>query len=213
MRKKSHLQKALLKTLGDQVKPFGFTKRREQSFYRPTEFGFVVFHISFINHDNDFDMTADIALRYDSVENLVNLFEADLDEKEKRETCTLGGELGNLSSEHGQHRWTIVNEEDIEPVCHSIIEFFKEVGFPYIEQFSNPENVLAVLSSDELAVTIHCPFHNARALGAVALTHILKGKEAATEMAKKKLAFLQSRKWKENVEPLYALVKHLGLKL
>jgi len=70
------------------------------------------FHSAFVNHDTDFDVTADVAIRFDAVGDMVNSSETLLSEPEKRGTYTLGTELGNLDGTSHQ-RWTIEQESDV----------------------------------------------------------------------------------------------------
>ncbi len=67
------LQKNLLANVGEKLTTFGFGgKAKQQSFYRPIDGGWACVHLSFIKHADDFDVTVDVGVRFDEVEELVN---------------------------------------------------------------------------------------------------------------------------------------------
>jgi hypothetical protein len=122
----NELQKKLLTSIGEKLMAFGFSKKvKQQSFYRPFEKGNAYVHLSFINHADDFDVTLDVAIRFDEVENLVNSKNNFLTKKEKAETCTLGVELGNLSNGVPK-RWNISSDDQISTVTGSILATYKK---------------------------------------------------------------------------------------
>src|ERR1700761_3414661 len=95
---RSEVQKRLLNEIGGRVAVWGFnSKPSGQSFYRKVPSGKWAFHISFIPHKEDLDLTADVALRNEAVEGLVGQYDAKLSTIESRKSMTLGAELGNLS--------------------------------------------------------------------------------------------------------------------
>ena len=99
------LQDRLLLLLEDALHPRGFT-RRQQTFVRRVPVGKHLFHVAFApypRHDY-FDATADVAVRHDALEALLNANDPYLTEREKRWTASVGGELGNLST--GRRRRT-----------------------------------------------------------------------------------------------------------
>src|SRR5688500_16482556 len=103
------LRKRLLEEISTRLKPVGYRKS-EQTFVRDFPGGCWMFHVAFIPHAEDFDVTADIALRHDSIQDASRRYEH-LDAREKKKTATLGVELGNLRGT-GQHRWTVSSESD-----------------------------------------------------------------------------------------------------
>ena len=68
------LENRLLKELSSILPKYGFSaKYRGQTFYMPKPFGWAAFHLAFIPHrEVDFDLTADIALRVDAVQEIVH---------------------------------------------------------------------------------------------------------------------------------------------
>jgi len=188
-------QLQMLAEVGQRLREFGFERGlKEQSFVKRASVGRLTFHLAFVKHKCDFDVTADVAIRFDQVEDLVNRYETHplLRESDKANTHTLGCELGNLS-EGRQRRWTVASKSDTDSVASSIVEAFAAVALPYFEQFSQPERALQILSGDGPDSWLHAPFHDNRAKLAVAMALQVHGKEAAKQLAKRKLAFLESR--------------------
>ena len=109
---------------------------REQSFTRKTLFGRQTFHVSFIRHAHDCDVTGDVAIRIDDLEDLLNEWNATLSKAEQKQTHSMGAELGNLS-EGRQRRWTLASEDDIPEVVSSVMALFESVGLPYLEKYSD----------------------------------------------------------------------------
>jgi len=73
----SRLQKLktlLFEELGRRLASYGFRGRFSvQTFYAPTDFGWAAFNLGFILHrQTDFDVTADVALRVNAVEDLIS---------------------------------------------------------------------------------------------------------------------------------------------
>jgi hypothetical protein len=187
------LQQDLLSTIGLGIGEFGFDSRpKGQSFLRVTSFGRVSLHLSFIKHPDDFDVTADVGIRFDDVQELVTRHDKSLRPAEKADTYTLGIELGNLA-EGKQKRWTIRTLDDVSGVARSILTTFDEFGLRYIERYSDEGNALDILSRDDREAWRHMPFHDERAKRAVAMALLKKGRDAAQGLARAKLAFLHSQ--------------------
>jgi len=186
-------ESGLLIELGERVIQFGFDPTpRDQSFYRKFDGGKHALHVSFIKHTVDFDVTADVAVRFDALEELVNGFAPKLSKKIKDQTFSLGAELGNISGE-GQCRWTIASKADVVTAASGISEKFKVVGIPYLERFSSLESVLEALSGDDKAAWLHSPIHGVRAKRAIAAAFLLNKKQAFLELVEKKTQFLKER--------------------
>ena len=65
------LRQSLLDLFTVALEPLGF-RRSQQSFLRDFPGGCEVFHLAFIPQRTDFDLTADVAVRYDSIEEQLN---------------------------------------------------------------------------------------------------------------------------------------------
>ena len=137
-------------------------------------------------------MTADVAVRFDELEDLLNEYKGHLSEAEKKNTFSLGAELGNMS-EGKQRRWTVAGLADVEPVSRSIMDAFSKIGIPYLEKYSNVETALEALSGDDRAAWLHAPIHGERAKCAISLAFLLGDRERFYELAAAKTAFLISR--------------------
>ncbi len=113
------ISKELLSQLAKGLEPQGF-RRREQSFVARMPGGSHIFHVSLINHTQDFNVTADVAVRHDALQDLVHESNSLLSKKEKQQTASVGAELGNIA-EGRQKRWIVAGPEDAEEVCSSIL--------------------------------------------------------------------------------------------
>ena len=186
------LKKKLLSEVGERLVAWGYNPiAKQQAFCRPIENGRVCFHLAFIDHSNDFDVTADVAVRFDHLEDMVNSCNDLLTKKEKQNTFTLGVELGNLSSGI-QLRWKVESEEDLHEVTPSIIGTYKTHGEPYLQKFSNMEEAYLLLAGDDRNSRLHAPFHSSRAVRAVGLAKILNKPEIEELIERKKL-FLKEK--------------------
>lgn len=182
----------LLEALGARISKYGFTKRVRQSFYKPFELGRFACHLNFARHSESFDAAMDVAIRFDALEDLLNERTKHLSAREKKNTFSMGVELGNLS--HGQRIcWKIANESDVERVADQMLELFKKVALPYFEEYSNMENALKVLSQDGPDAWLHSPFHHVRAMRAVGLAKLIKDDETVRTLIEHKRAYLESR--------------------
>ena len=146
----------VLDELAEQLAPAGY-RRREQSFYREAGSVRHVLHVAIIPHTSDFDITADVAVRHHAVEELLNAQVSHLSPREKRQTATVGAELGNLAGV-GQHRWTVAHESDVRPAVLGILEWFERLGQPFLERFSSAATILRVLDQGGDEARLICPF-------------------------------------------------------
>lgn len=178
---KNRAQEALLVQIGTAVAQSGF-RRSKQSFHKRTPIGRQTFHVAFVPHATDFDVLADVAVRVDEIEVLVNADNKLLTTAEKRETATIGAEIGFLTTGE-QLRWTVASAEDVPAVTEQVLRVFRDVALPYFERFAEWGAVLDILRADESEASIHCPFFGARALRAFAAAVGVGDKAAAREVA------------------------------
>jgi hypothetical protein len=196
---KKNLQIALLNELAKYVGAFGFvTKVNGQSFYREISDVALLnrqryaFHVSFIEHRNDFDITADVAIRLHALEDLLNEYKTYLSKAEKKKTFSLGVELGNFSQGHPS-RWTIARSDEVAPVANSIMDTFSSIGIPYLEKYSDLHVMLDIFSRDDKEACLHSPFLHERALRALGLAFLMKDREPFEQIALSKTALLSAR--------------------
>jgi hypothetical protein len=167
------LKQLLLRNVGQQLEPFGFhPKPSGQSFSRPFSGGRVSFHLGFVSHPHDFDVTADLAVRFDPLEDLVNERNSQLTKKEKSQTSSLGAEIGNLAGV-GQMRWKVKDAADVPARAHEIVEAFKMYGVSYLARASTMQGAFELLTAPGRAAWLHSPFHSARAKRVLGLAKLL----------------------------------------
>ena len=187
------LREKLLKAVGSHVSVHGFHREgKDQRFVRAVPSGRQLLHIAFINHRDDFDVTADVAVRMEEVEKIVNAGNASLSPKEKRLTSTVGAEFGNLEG-RGQQRWSVAGETDVDSAAAAIAREFRRVGLPYLERFEQPEALFSVLRDNGREGWRHAPVHSARCMRAVALASILR-EPGLDRFIKEEEAFLAERR-------------------
>jgi hypothetical protein len=195
------IERELLEETGKRLAQFGFSSRpTAQSFTRglypdsvEAMAGRAAVHLSFIQHEANVDVTMDVAIRFDAVEDLVQRSNELLSPKEKSQTFTLGAEIGNL--ERGEpFRMTVSNAADLKAVADSVVTKSKAVGLPYIERYSRPAAAYEVLSKDDRDAWLHSPIHSQRAKRACALLVAMGKQSELASLGARKLAFLQAVK-------------------
>lgn len=167
------LQNKLLQDVGTAVAQYGFgPKPSGQSFYQKRPFGWAGFHLSFIPHKDDFDVTGDVGLRIDAVENLINEDNKLLSRSEKIKTATVGAELGNI--ERGKPlRWNVAADSDVKSATAGLTDALVRIGLPYIENCSNLDRALDLLSSNDSQSWLYSPFDDGRCKRAMVLAFVL----------------------------------------
>lgn len=192
------LENALLKEAGGRLEKYGFSARlREQAYYRTTPHGQSCIHLSLIKHVEDFDVTVDVGIRIDAIEDLISRFSescrSDLPKQRRPKTFTLGVELGNL--ECGRpFRLKVALEDDVSRVADEIAMRVESLALPYICKYSNLEVALATLSRDDRDGWLHCPHNVKRAQAACALLAIMGRRSEIPELGAQKLSYLESIK-------------------
>ncbi len=186
---KSDLMKGISISLVD----LGFDSRiHGQSFWKSIEHGRAMVHLSFINHVIDFDVTVDVGIRLDELEDMINQGYSRLTENEKKNTATIGVELGNLT-QGKQKRWTIASESDIDTVVIEIVDEVRNVAIPYIEKFSDLENVLEICRRDDPEAWDNSPIDYKRAINAIGLAKLMGKNELLESLIKDKTKYLQEQ--------------------
>jgi len=157
------LRNGLLAQVGDRLRPLGFRPRKSyRDYYRDVGQARQFFQISFINLPSDFDVTANVAVRHHAVEDALNQKRSYLNEAEKKQTATVGAELGNIIG-IGQHRWTVAVVDDIPFAADSIASYFERAGLPFLERFTSLEETFRVLRDDGKEAQLICPIPDKRA--------------------------------------------------
>lgn len=192
MLSRQEAKRRLSAEVGDRLRDRGFTPRMGgQSFVRKQLGGRSEFHMAFIDHESDFDVTADVAVRFDDVEEFVHGQNKLLSVRARKQTYTLGAELGNLADGR-QHRWSVPVGREFSHIADAIYGWFLQFGLPYIERYSSRENALSALSDNGPAGWRHSPVHLLRCQRALALAVSLDNLEAAKRLAEASEKFLES---------------------
>lgn len=186
------LESELSVAVAEYLVPEGFKRYHDQEFQKPYPWGKAAIHLSFIEHENDFDVTVDVAIRFESLETLVNKNAKGLTEKEKKNTYSLGAELGNLTGASPM-RWTVISQADIKRVARQISEKIATTAIPYIETYSQPKRALEILSGDEQGAWLHSPIHGERAKRAIGLAWLSGEQQIFDNLVDSKRTFLQAR--------------------
>lgn len=186
------IQKLLLQAVGERVSQYGFQlKAASQSYVRSFAEGKASLHLAFMSHQHDFDVTADVAVRFDKVEELVNKHNKLLADREKALTHTLGVELGNLAG-LGQMRWNVASESDVPEVADKIVAMFVSVGLSYLEKHSSMPSALEILNTPDHRAWLHNPVHEARAKRVLALLWLLGRESELGPALEKNVDFMSS---------------------
>lgn len=178
------LEQSLLKKLGPLISQYGFnTKPSGQTFPKKTDFGKVAFGVNFIRHKEDVDVTGSITIRFEDLETLVNSFRPYLSEADKRQSSSLGAELGNLSKGEPL-RWTIATESDVDDVAASMANAFGEIGLPAVEKYSDMNRALQLLSREDRESLLYQPFYDTRIMRALGLAFLLKERDVFEQIVR-----------------------------
>ncbi|MGR6002140.1 hypothetical protein ACT7C0_02755 [Bacillus cereus] len=191
---KKELKLKLLQDLGEELKEDGYkTRITQQSFVKKFDKGKISMHLAFIDHPEDFHVTVDVGIRFDELENMKNQWDEGLTIKEKKETYTIGVELGNLVHRE-QKRWCVEKKTDILPVTIDILKEIKQYFIPYIDKYVDIENVfdLCVRDDDEVAL-LGTTFEGYRAQNAIGLALLLNKEEMLEQIIEKKKEYLKTR--------------------
>ena len=164
-----------------------------QSFRCNFNGGSKVFHVAFIKHELDFDVTADVAIRIDAVEDLIERVVGRKTNAKRRLTYTVGAELGNIQGT-GQLRWTVESADSVPTVARNMFESFKSVALPYYENASSPEKVYELLNSEGSGSRLHSPISSVRAKTLLALAFLLGRKQDIDLLEKKYVKLLSDLK-------------------
>ena len=134
----------------------------EQRFRKPWGSAQLLIHVAFISHAGEFDAAIDIAVRHQQVEERLNAGRRTLTERQKRQTATVGAELGNLADGRPK-RWTVASAADLEPVATDIALWVRGVGLSALERFASLDELARVLEADGAEARLICPVPDKRA--------------------------------------------------
>jgi hypothetical protein len=185
------LKTRFLNAVADRVAPMGFDNRRGQSFLRQVDGVLCALHVSLIEHDCDFDATADVAVRIDRLEELLQKHSGSATVASTK-LFSLGAELGNIAR-GSQQRWSVDQADDIQRVAGELVDSFTGVGIPYLNKYGRLERALEAFSDDGPSGCLHSPINAERAKRAVASAWLLNDMASVSSLAESKCRFLAER--------------------
>lgn len=201
---------ALLGEMAPLLASVGFSPmRRDQAFRRNRPDGADITHISFIRYPTSFDVTTDVAVRIDAIEEIVSASNAVLSASARKKTATIGVEIGNLSQ--GSHlAWNIDETTAIDRVALDIFLHVERFGLPFFARFGDIASVTTMLCRDDSEAMRYSPFNHVRASRAVAGLLALGMTGEAREIAGQKVAFMRELQ-DPNLEFFLAFLRDVNL--
>lgn len=191
MKTLKELREVLLNDIHKFLLEFGYdNKIYKNSFWKKTLFGREVLFISFINHVNDFDFTLGFGIRFDRVEDLKNEIASFLDEKQKKETVTIGCELGNYLN-IGQKRWEVTCQSDVDKTVEEVIKHIKTDAFSFFNKYSNLETIYEIVKRDDRDARLINGTNHYRGMDAVAIAYLLGKTDEIQDIVKLKIDFMR----------------------
>ena len=176
-------EQRILVSMSERIASLGFDpKWKGQSFYRRHAAGKWVSHVSFIPHKTDFDLTVDVAVRLSAIEDLVNAYDTKMNAIEKRQSTTLGGELGNLTV-GAPVRWNVSSFDDIPTICDEVVNALTDIGLRFLETHSSVEAAYRVLASSDKKDILLAPILGPRYMRAVACAYLLGDSSSLEKLA------------------------------
>jgi hypothetical protein len=140
-----------------------------------------------------FDVTADVAIRFDDVQALLLEGNTAIKPVQARVMMSFGSELRNIAKQK-QRRWTVRTEADLPTVAAQVAAAFLDIGRPYLKTYPDRRAALEVLAGDDQAAWLHMPLHGQRARLALALCVVLGERFRFETLLAQKLDFLAARK-------------------
>lgn len=184
-------RRALMQDVGRLVEPLGYKPiLSQQMFVRRFAEGKAALHLAFIKHPGDFDVVANVAIRLDQLEDILNGARTYLSDNKKRDTYSFGAELGNISRV-GQVRWTVRALTDTKEVAQEVVSYFRKVGLPFIASVTTLEDAYVVLTKSEDLARLYLTPRSRRAESTVALAKLL-GKSDVAQIAKENMNWLEN---------------------
>ncbi len=176
------LFQAVLSEMEPKLSHLGFSlNRRDQQYTRARPGKKEACHLAHIKHRDDFDIVADIGIRFDAVENLLGEFRTHLSAKDKAKTYTIGVEMGNLM-QGKRIRWSVREQSDVPVVSAAIVRAFDSIALPYFSRLSSLEDILPIVSHDDPEAWLHAPLHGDRAQTALAIAFLLDQKHTFNQL-------------------------------
>src|SRR5271157_2756505 len=186
------LREKFLYKISDLLVNYGFNNKPNND-RKKTDFGYIALYFGSViyNTESLVTISPSLAIRFDEVENLLNLNRDNIKDSVKKRTNTIGGQIGNIYN-HKYKDWRISYESDIINICNDIIKFYEMVCIPYIEKYSNLEVILNVLLSgddDEKSKLVLTEIQEAEL--AIAIAYVLDKKELLFHLMEEKTKLIK----------------------
>jgi hypothetical protein len=169
------LEKQLISEVGSLLGEHGFIlKPGTQSYRCAKPFGWASIQLAFVKHPpTDFDVIVNASIRINAVQDVIQDRDNLISEKERKNSATVGAELGNLKGT-GQQRWSISSEEDVGPAARAILVECEATLLPFIEKYSHPGVLLDALTTDGMTARLLSPFEEKRKKTVIALSNLTR---------------------------------------
>lgn len=210
MQRMKEIREALHQALNKRLEPIGFKyKTSEHSHIRPTAIGRESFHIAYLYYDH-LCVAADVAVRFDELEDLLNATRSWLSPRERRSTYSLGAELGNIAGT-GYRRWDVPSLDEVERVADDVVASFRSIGLPYLERASSLESAYQLLTAPGRAAWLHCANHWIRAQRQVGLALLTGRQQELPRIVDDCVRMLEELK-DPNLKDFLAFLDKMGIK-
>jgi hypothetical protein len=145
------LKEMVQKKLSFYLETYGFKSKKERCLEYENGDVRQTIHLAFVDNskENFTTLIVNLAVRINQVEEMATAFSwaNDLTVKEKKNTATLGVQIGKLLDK-GQLRWNINDEAECDKVAKEVFNLLKEFGIPYLIENSDINAVLKRFESD-----------------------------------------------------------------
>lgn len=204
------IREALHQALCKRLEPIGFRyKASEHGHIRPTAIGRQSFHIVYLYYDH-MCVTANVAVRFDELEDLLNATRSWLSPLERRRTYSLGAELGKIAGT-GYLRWDVPSLNEVERVANDVVARFRSDGLPYLERVSSLESAYQLLAQPGCDPWLHGPLLWDRAQRLVGLAMLTNREQELPQIVENCVRMLEELK-DPNLKDFLAFLDKMGIK-
>jgi hypothetical protein len=190
-----------LAILRETLEPLGFTLTRDP-FYGIS----FVRELTSVRHFLDIDIAkkgsgAEVrnlfaGIRFKDVESLIAKFEtypSFVSERDLERRRTVGLHLGWSPDGFKRRTWGISDSASIQKAAGQVLTLISDAGLPFFDRYSDPDEALKVLCSDDKNTAHLAAAGLIGAKGAIALTMLIRGPAEAELVKENKLKLLKER--------------------